>query len=513
MPVSMSTAVRAWVAVAAAGALLGAGASVPASAAAAAAPDTSYLNPCVIPDNAPPTVESVTFSPSAVDVSDGPRDVTLTMQIPDAGGPGAASGVHHATVSVLAPGHSFGARLELEHGDGDAWSGTFTVPQYAGTGDWTLGPAYIFDHAGNYAAPPPDTSLTVTSAAPPETDPPSVTGLSVSRTVDASSHPGTAHVVVQTSDGEGGSGVEEVRVRVQHTNDHQVAGTLADEGDGTFAGDLRIPRWVTGTWKVKEIYLRDRAGNTRDYRYRWVRALGDTAFEVTGRNDAAAPVLRHHRVGPRRLDVRRHAASVTVTAHLLDARSGVAEVEAGIGWATGRLTRVSGTPQDGIWRGRVRISPCLRLLGHRLWVSLDARDRVGNLADELLARVRIRHQDLRPPRAAMSAHRTGPDGPVAVTFDEPVHGLDDASAVVRVYGGTATVAGSWACRDRASAAVPCRTGPVSTAKWTPDGPLPAGSTYEIVLNPTGNLGVVDLNGIPVRKPGPDDDHPLTFGIE
>ena len=54
MPVSTFATARAWKAVAAAGALLGAGAAVTGPApAATAAPDRSYLNPCVLPDNAP----------------------------------------------------------------------------------------------------------------------------------------------------------------------------------------------------------------------------------------------------------------------------------------------------------------------------------------------------------------------------------------------------------------------------------------------------------------------------
>ena len=68
----------------------------PASSARATIPP---LNPCVPTDHGLPEVTSVSFSPTSVDVREGPAKVTVTVKVSDPGGPGAATGLASGQVA------------------------------------------------------------------------------------------------------------------------------------------------------------------------------------------------------------------------------------------------------------------------------------------------------------------------------------------------------------------------------------------------------------------------------
>ncbi|MFC4786934.1 hypothetical protein ACT8ZV_20840 [Nocardioides sp. MAHUQ-72] len=468
------------------------------------------LNPCVNPDNSPPVVEDVTFSPSSVDVSSGPQQVTLSMQISESGAPGPQpSGVAKAIAYIRAPDGPFNGRVELEPSGGDTWSADFTVPRYAPTGAWRVGYMVLYDAAGNspgedFAAvthqPPFDEALTVSSSSSPDTEGPIATALTIGdRRVDTTRR--SADVRVEVSAGDVGSGIDSVVVRADHRGDEADA-TLVDQGDGTYAGSLRIRRWVgTGDWKITWIGVRDALGNQTNYRRDRLRALGDNVFHVVSRTDEAEPVLRSLDVDPGAVDVRRRGHRIVLTARIDDPRSGVREASGFISSHVMPLERIRGTAKHGTWRGHLRLTPCTRPVRDHSWVVVEAYDGAGNEMHDPARKMRVRHRDLRPPQFSFTTHSVAQSGPVTIAFDEPVNGISDRSATVQQWSQgryAPPLAGSWACFEKDGDVTSCRTGRVRSAAWTPEDPLAATHAH-VVLNPVGTLELTDLHGNPFHR--------------
>ncbi len=95
-----------------------------------------------------------------------------------------------------------------------------------------------------------------------------------------------------------------------------------------------------------------------------------------------------------------------------------------------------------------------------------------------------------PTSAAVVA--PGFNGPVKVSFDEPVRRVGAANVLMRHEGGE-RVAVDRACRSGDGDRVPC-DGTVRTVVLTPVAPLVPGRDYEALVNPPGAAPVVDRVG-------------------
>lgn len=84
-------------------------------------------------------------------------------------------------------------------------------------------------------------------------------------------------------------------------------------------------------------------------------------------------------------------------------------------------------------------------------------------------------------------------GPVVVTFDEPVRGVDAANVLLRRADGGERVRVSRACRSADGVVVGC-DGPLQSIVLTPEAPLVPGRAYEAVVGPPGAEPVVDRVG-------------------
>lgn len=84
-------------------------------------------------------------------------------------------------------------------------------------------------------------------------------------------------------------------------------------------------------------------------------------------------------------------------------------------------------------------------------------------------------------------------GPVVVTFDEPVRGVDAANVLLRRADGGERVRVSRACRSAERVVVGC-DGPLRSVVLTPTAPLVPGRAYEAVVDPPGAEPVVDRVG-------------------
>ncbi|MGZ8601205.1 MAG: GH25 family lysozyme [Actinomycetota bacterium] len=99
--------------------------------------------------------------------------------------------------------------------------------------------------------------------------------------------------------------------------------------------------------------------------------------------------------------------------------------------------------------------------------------------------------DITAPTAAARV-AGGFRGPVVVTFDEPVRGVDSANVLLRRGDGD-RVTVTRRCRSADGAVVGC-DGPLRSVVLTPAAPLVPGGGYEVLVDPPGADPVVDRVG-------------------
>jgi len=98
------------------------------------------------------------------------------------------------------------------------------------------------------------------------------------------------------------------------------------------------------------------------------------------------------------------------------------------------------------------------------------------------------------PPTATFANPTTLNGPMTVTFSEPVHSVSTANVGIRAEGTTVNVPATLLCRSAALSTVDCGTGPVSSALVTPSPALIPGQLYGSMVNPAEPTPLTDLDG-------------------
>ncbi len=499
-------------------------------AAAAALPAAVPASVCFpSTDNGDPVLTAFTIDPLAVDSRKGARVVTFTAAAEDTGGPSAASGVRGGRVQGRLGDWEDHFEVALEPDGKGALTGTLEVLPQARAGTWYVEGVHIEDQDGNLATYSrgdlaeqklPTSFVTTTD---PDTVRPRLQSLRLSSaTVDSRRHPSSFTVTVDASDDS--AGVASVRVglvgrahaRPVHASLRLVDGTSAR---GTWRGRIVVGRWQATGARRLFVELFDAVGNRRVLSGKRLAAQGQpTSVRVLSGEDREAPTVTIRSVTPTTLDLRAGARSVSVEARVRDAGAVRRVVLAMLSSPTGqnspenrrvRLSRVSGTARDGIWRGTLTLQPCAAPAGTWTgWVSArDGATRQG--AAQLPTDVTVVNADVVRPsgQVAGETYAVRRSGPVTVTFDEDVVGIDAANAVVHVGdpqegrpGDPAPIPGTWSCANAAEAPVDCVTGPVRTAAFTPASPLHGATDHTVVLNPEHHLGVTDLAGNPWDAP-------------
>lgn len=511
-------------------AALAAGLAVPVQAdapPASAATDPAAVNDCWSDDNGTPVLDSLTLSPGAVDVRNGPATVTVTASVTDTGGPGAATGVERVRVELRSPREIDEGMLpevptvELRPDGTGAWTGQAVLPRRTTGGVWTVGSVLLFDGAGRFVNTAGyaqfrleregfSPQLSVTSVA--DSTAPRLARLALSSTrVDTRSRAKDIKVRARVRDAE--SGVRSVHVTAAERGSRRTTfGWLrlrkGDAADGVWAGRLHVGRWVTnGTWDIwvsatNQALLR----RTWNHRAGTLRALGlPSTFRVVSGTDTDRPVASAFAVTPTTVDTRNADARVTVRMRVRDVRSGVDRVRvslqgpSGYGRMSRWLSRTSGTVHDGVWSASVPLRRCLGVAG--TWTA-DVRsyDRAGH---SRLQRgpaglsFRMLSTDHQGPNLRVVDSEISPGQPVTLEFSEDVRGVSTSSVLVRrtTYPTADPLPGTWSCTTSSGGATDCATGPVRRAAFTAATPLGSGE-YEIELNPEHVLDVTDLAGNP-----------------
>jgi serine protease len=242
---------------------------------------------------------------------------------------------------------------------------------------------------GVLAGPPAQAAAVALSpCADPDNGDPVVTSVVLgAASVDTTGAPATVDVTVSATDAGGPgapSGVERLTVYLAAANgattpERPVVATAAAEG--TWQARLTLPRGVQPGVYRPAVWVTDGAGNWASYGPGGTATPGDPAITVTSVPDVTPPRLQSLQLSATRVDTRRRAAEVTVTARATDAGAGVTRV---IVYAVADrrrststfLHRVKGSAQNGRWRGSLHIP---RYMGDRTWrITAGVVDAVVN---------------------------------------------------------------------------------------------------------------------------------------
>jgi hypothetical protein len=491
----------------------------------------TQLIDCVSSDNGDPELTDARFSPSVVDVSSGPVTVTLTATVRDTGGPGAASGVRSARVSVGQGDGELGWIRLREMASGD-WGGRLTVSRWLRGGRWWVDGAQLRDRVGHESGygnvALADASFTVIPTG--DRAGPRLSGFTFHPgLVDTTREPAQVRVAARVRDDQ--SGVARVQVWLATPSGRFASATLSEQPAtlNTWRGKAVIPRWIgSATWRAYVLTVEDRAGNLRYYfTGRLVRLGFKTQLRVVSRRDNVRPTVTGFQREPGAVDVRAGAREVSVAIRAKDTQSGVGSVRAAFR-SPGRLKvnvkleRVSGTRRDGLWRGTLLVPQCPAISG-RLKGRVSVTDHRGNQTRYPARELRRRgwpsalgvtaRADALPPRAHVAPNNSFDvpiAGPVVVRFNEPVQGLTRDSATVRLVempligGAGPVITGTWGrCLTGSGTASNCVTGRIRKASFHPDEPLEPSEAepmyYQLDLNPEHTLDATDLAGNPFDR--------------
>jgi len=260
------------------------------------------------PDTTPPTLLGVSFSPSTIDTSAGPQDVTISLQVSD--GQSGADFSHLITFAVTLSPAGAGASgpfqyvstadFHLTSGtpQNGVWQATKTMPRYSG-GNWEITSVELFDAVTNfiYLTPTQLAAMGINpvltdSSMPTDTTPPTLTGLSFAPAViDTSASGQNVTVTVWASDDISGidftpttPNIAWIEIGFNSPSGNQfvfvspfvtpafVAGTpLA----GVWQMTASWPQFSEqGTWNASFFRLQDKVGNYRSYTTAQLQALG-----------------------------------------------------------------------------------------------------------------------------------------------------------------------------------------------------------------------------------------------
>ena len=488
--------------------LLVSGVAIPVTPAQAAP-----LNRCAPTENVAPVLDSIAMSPQVVDARRASRQVQVTVEAHDLGGPGPRTGVRSIRL-FLTNGRSFA----MTYTGGRSWVGTTTVPRWSRGGPLAVRQAFLSDRADFPDRTPADDDGLFDVVYQPGGDHgvevlshrddtlPRITDVDVRpRTVDTRRRARSVYLTARAFDGV--SGVRDGKVVIYRNTasggpDVVHLRPLAGR-HGLLRGRLVVPRRAgTGAWDIQGVTIRDHAGRRRNLSAPDLLRAG-WPHRLQVRSGPAVPAgrarVRSVTADADRVDVRTSDAAVTYEVRATNGAGVVEAVTFSFPFSAGIRAvptpgLVSGDRHDGIWRTTVVVDSCL---------AQDAA-----VVPFVTAVDRSSSDGRNGPRlAVVSADNTNPtyhgfevvDGRVVVSFSEDVDGVSTESVRVGHRASGEVAPGTWTCLAEGGGPTSCVTGGVRSATFTPDAALPAGEEYTLVVNPPGNLDVTDQNGNPAVR--------------
>jgi hypothetical protein len=392
---SMPVSARIWRSSLTAIAVVAVAAVTPLAAGAPAAAATPLVSRLCAPpaDTVPPQLTSLTFSTKTIDLTNGPRRVTVTAHATDTAA-GVASGVQDIELEFSGPHGGTATIMNLVSGtpaDG-TWKGSVGFSRDDQDGTWSVDDLIVEDAQGNgqlYEGsgktlrsptdlrlhPDWDSSLTVTGSAGGNPPPPGHPGAKLGKltafrlapkSVNTTHHAKTVKVtaafsrhrptdvellLLKAGDGGIGIGLNKTKTGIStpsaaSTYARVASGKAAPAAfffkvvrlkrttHGRWAGHVKIGKWAGHI--VAQPTLVAVFGNADKLRFKEYNAdrlhvLHFThSLKITSGVDTTKPVLTGLRVTPTSVDTTSGAQLVTVTARATDKQSGVALVQAQI---------------------------------------------------------------------------------------------------------------------------------------------------------------------------------------
>ena len=202
------------------------------------------------------------------------------------------------------------------------------------------------------------------ASATEDVSPPQLLALSIEPTeVDTGAEAQTVTVTTHITDDL--SGVVGGSLEFRSPNGQFATGGLSlisgTANDGTYRSGVRFERFSeAGVWSLNQVYIEDKLGNRLILNRGQIEELGfPDSVLVEGKADTKPPQLLALSIEPTEVDTGAEAQTVTVTTHITDDLSGVVggslEFRSPNGqFATGGLSLISGTANDGTYRSGVR---------------------------------------------------------------------------------------------------------------------------------------------------------------
>jgi IPT/TIG domain len=353
-----------------------------------------------VEDNEPPVLASLSISPIKVNTTASSQTVAVTAHITDN-----LSGLASASIAFKSPtGQRTTERASFVKISGTPTNGvyeaTVTFRRYITPGPWKVAGLRMTDNVENEislgsrrleAKGFPDTVQveSIEDEAPPAVaglaiTPSSVNVASSSQTVTVSAHitddlSGVASASVQFESPSG----KQVTTNVEFT---KVSGT---ETDGMYEATVTFNQFIQpGTWKVRDVDLRDNVGNEAGVSAAQLEAKGLPAtVSVTSSADTEPPALASFALSPASVNTMTASETVTVTAEITDNLSGFDHGSVVFESPNGKVltniasfTKISGTATSGVYEAKVVFKPYVQ--GGTWKVSnVNLTDAVGNEAN------------------------------------------------------------------------------------------------------------------------------------
>jgi PKD repeat protein len=295
----------------------------------------------VVEDVTPPAIQSLDFTPKAVDVSAGAQNITVTARIMDV-----LSGFRFGYLSFRSPSQQqqqFGTFGPYSIQTGDLKDGVhqinISIPQFSEAGEWKIEYIYLFDTDNNMrwyytedlAALDFPTVLTVSGGV--DLMPPVVAALNITpEIINVSAGAQNITVTARITDVLSGFRFGYLSFR-SPSQQQQQFGTFGpysiqtgDLKDGVHQINISIPQFSeAGEWKIEYIYLFDAVNNMYWYYQEELAALGfSTIINILSNPEDVTPVaIQSLDFTPKTVDVSAGAQNITVTARITDAPSGL----------------------------------------------------------------------------------------------------------------------------------------------------------------------------------------------
>jgi hypothetical protein len=353
-----------------------------------------------IEDNEPPVLAGLSISPTTVNTTASSQTVTVTAHITDN-----LSGLASASVVFRSPsGRETTEKATFSKVSGSSTNGVYEAKvvfkRYIAPGPWKVSSLRMVDNVENEITlnsrrlQAKGFTETVQVESIEDEAPPSLAGFSITpSSVNVASSSQTVVVGAHITDDL--SGLASASVQFESPNGKQVTATAeftkvsGTETDGTYEATVTFNQFIqAGTWKVRDVNLRDNVGNEANLSATQLEGKGFPATVTVSSNaDIEPPTLASLAISPSSINTTTASETVTVTAQITDNLSGFEHGSVVFESPNGKVltniatfSKISGSATSGLYEAKVIFRPYVQP-GTWKVSNVNLTDAVGNEAN------------------------------------------------------------------------------------------------------------------------------------